>query len=250
MEHEALRALGLTEYGARAYSALVTLRTSGAPEVAEAARVPRTRIYSILKDLERRGWVEAQPTRPKSYRAVRPDTCVNRERARLDALVAKALPELEARYAEPETRFVGSLWGLQGEAAITERAERLMAGARRELLLLLPHAPPWAPSRVSRVLRAAVRRGVRLRALVGPGNLALGPALASLGAEVRIGMGPPACVVIADFEQALIVPPAPLGAQGAPPRGIWNPSAELVQFLGTAIEPIWSHADSLALQRR
>jgi Sugar-specific transcriptional regulator TrmB len=50
-----LKKLGLTEYEARAYAALVGLGEATAREIHEASRVPRTRIYDILRDLGGKG---------------------------------------------------------------------------------------------------------------------------------------------------------------------------------------------------
>jgi len=45
---EGLRKLGLTEYEAKAYAALVGMGEASAREVHELSGVPRTRIYDIL----------------------------------------------------------------------------------------------------------------------------------------------------------------------------------------------------------
>ncbi|MCX6668476.1 MAG: TrmB family transcriptional regulator, partial [Methanothrix sp.] len=55
---DGLRKLGLTEYEAKTYAALVGLGEATARGVHEKSGVPRTRIYDILRDLEGKGFVE------------------------------------------------------------------------------------------------------------------------------------------------------------------------------------------------
>src|SRR5579884_4176817 len=112
--HQALRMLGLTEYGAKAYVALVQLGPSGAADVASAGPIPRTKVYAVLGDLARRGWIESEGGRPRRWRALPPRECVRRERERMDAALEAALPALEAHYQERATRFGGPLWILDG----------------------------------------------------------------------------------------------------------------------------------------
>lgn len=51
-----LQALGLTEYEARAYTALLALGRAVPARVARQAGIPRPKIYETLERLEGRGW--------------------------------------------------------------------------------------------------------------------------------------------------------------------------------------------------
>jgi sugar-specific transcriptional regulator TrmB len=52
-----LRRVGLTEYEAKAYLALLNVHLSTAMQASEKSGVPRTRIYSVLESLKEKGWV-------------------------------------------------------------------------------------------------------------------------------------------------------------------------------------------------
>jgi sugar-specific transcriptional regulator TrmB len=54
---EKLQRVGLTEYEAKAYLALLGMHLSTATKIAEKASVPRTKIYSVLESLERKSWI-------------------------------------------------------------------------------------------------------------------------------------------------------------------------------------------------
>jgi sugar-specific transcriptional regulator TrmB len=52
---EKLRQVGLTEYEAKAYLALLNTYLSTATKVSENSGVPRTKIYSVLETLKNKG---------------------------------------------------------------------------------------------------------------------------------------------------------------------------------------------------
>ena len=62
-----LRALGMNEYEASVYSTLVGLQKATARNIHEMSGVPRGRIYEILNDLARRGFIGVEEGSPASY---------------------------------------------------------------------------------------------------------------------------------------------------------------------------------------
>lgn len=64
--------LGLSEYEARAYVALVALGSGSANIVANIAHIPRTSVYKVMARLERAGYVRRKPGRPASFTPVDP----------------------------------------------------------------------------------------------------------------------------------------------------------------------------------
>ncbi|MEA3200788.1 MAG: HTH-type transcriptional regulator, sugar sensing transcriptional regulator [Thermoplasmata archaeon] len=233
--HEALRALGLTEYGARAYAALVALGASGAAAVASAGPVPRTKVYAVLADLARRGWVEAEGGRPRRYRALPPRECFARERARLDALAEAALPALEAQMRDRATRFGGPLWILDGADLVAARALEMIARAKRDVLLVASFPLPGDERETPRALKAAIRRGAQVRLVAPDLGAPHARALAVPGAQVRQGLVPPR-VLFCDGREGLVVAPP---TKDAPVRGIYNPAPDLVKLMGGAMAAFW-----------
>ncbi len=67
-----LQRVGLTEYEAKTYLALLTMHLSTATKIAEKAGVPRTRIYSVLEALRDKGWVKVLSGVPLLFRANEP----------------------------------------------------------------------------------------------------------------------------------------------------------------------------------
>lgn len=74
-----LRDLGLSEYEASAYRALLETGPATAKELSEVSGVPMGRIYDVLGTIESQHLVRSQAaSRPKKYVAVDPDTALDR----------------------------------------------------------------------------------------------------------------------------------------------------------------------------
>lgn len=64
-----LRQLGLSEYAARAYLALLELGVAEARDVSRLAKVPVAKVYSTLDQLALKGYVVIVPETPRRYAA-------------------------------------------------------------------------------------------------------------------------------------------------------------------------------------
>lgn len=67
-----LQRIGLTEYEAKAYMALLNMHLATATQVSEKSNVPRTKIYLVLESLKEKGWVHIYSGVPMLFKAVHP----------------------------------------------------------------------------------------------------------------------------------------------------------------------------------
>ena len=130
---EGLRKLGLTEYEAKAYAALVGMGEASAREIHELCGVPRTRIYDILRDLAGKGFVEYVQGSPSYYRAVEPDRVIEKLRnelvASIDQSTSKLLSlNLEAHGSSP-------VWCVRSEWGIKNRIRDFLDNVEQELII-------------------------------------------------------------------------------------------------------------------
>lgn len=65
-----LNNLGLSDYEARAYIALISLEDGTADQIAKASTVPRTSMYKVMGTLEDKDLVVSHPGKPRRYRPV------------------------------------------------------------------------------------------------------------------------------------------------------------------------------------
>lgn len=73
-----LTELDMTEYEREALLELLSLGRTTAPDLSEAAGIPKARIYGVLDELADRGFIEVIPGRPKQFQPKAPDDILNR----------------------------------------------------------------------------------------------------------------------------------------------------------------------------
>ena len=241
---ETLQRLGLTEYGARCYAALVGLGEAEASAIADAADVPRTKVYGVLKDLVDSGWVASQGGRPVRYVAAAPDERVGAAEKTIADDAATAVRELQARREMGAQMVPMSMYLLKGAPLITQKSLELTTRARRELLVMLGFTLADEARALAAALEAARRRDVVVRLLV-PAHPLFGPIdgiehFRALLKDAR--QSPfPFRAVIADFKQAVITIPQ-VGVAPAEMTGFWNPTEAFVQALSPVLRAAWDSA--------
>ena len=176
-----LRDLGLSEYEARAYRALLRTGPTTAKDLSRASEVPMGRIYDVLNSLEQHSLVRSQAaSRPKKYVAVEPD-------AALDRLLAEKKQELEAQAEQYETvveelsteleagePVESGFWtaAVGPEETTDLLLERIAAAERR--MIVVAGAPATGfdlgtvGEAVTAELETALDRGVEIRVLLSP----------------------------------------------------------------------------------
>lgn len=162
--------LGLTEYQARVYLALLELGSSTAGQVPAVSRVPRTRVYATMKQLHEKGLVEIVPETPLRYRPVPIKRFLEQQ--------AKELREEALRLEERVDGF-SKEYAIRGELAMEERGrfeaiygrrnvrERLMKMYQETGREIIGIGTSKSPSRIVKsaiyTLAEKVKQGVTVR---------------------------------------------------------------------------------------
>lgn len=147
-----LQALGLTEYEARAYTALLALGRAVPARVARQAGIPRPKIYETLERLEGRGLSAKVGQNPLEYAPLSAREYLARSRRSFDDRLAALDRDLSRLAPDPAPEAV---YHLNGEAAIRSLAEDLTLNARR-VVFMAGDAP------LSEKLERLTPRGVAL----------------------------------------------------------------------------------------
>ncbi|ELZ82633.1 transcriptional regulator [Haloferax elongans ATCC BAA-1513] len=176
-----LRDLGLSEYEARAYRALLRTGATTAKELSRASDVPMGRIYDVLNSLEQYHLIRSQAaSRPKKYVAVEPDTALDRllesKRQELDEkaqqyqeVVDELTTELDA--AEPvHDQFWTAAVG--DDETVDLLIERLSAADESLVMVAGTPSPQFDLGAVGDLvveeIEAALERGVDVSVLMSP----------------------------------------------------------------------------------
>jgi HTH-type transcriptional regulator, sugar sensing transcriptional regulator len=163
-----LREIGLGDYEARLYLALVKRHPATGYELARSAGVPSSKVYEVLGRLQEKDlvFVTDGGGRGKRYVPVDPEELIERYRTRLTQALDGLRDDLEAIGVEEP---VGYIWNVHGRPALLDRTTQLIARADHTLLL-----SGWDEELVelASAITAAHQRKVRV-AVIDYGTLAL-----------------------------------------------------------------------------
>lgn len=127
-----LQALGLTEYEARAYTALLALGRAVPARVARQAGIPRPKIYETLERLEGRGLAAKVGQSPLEYAPLSAREYLARSRRSFDDRLGALDRDLSRLAPDPAPEAV---YHLYGHAALRSMCEDLTLNARRTLFM-------------------------------------------------------------------------------------------------------------------
>lgn len=176
-----LRDLGLSEYEARAYRALLDDSPSTAKDLSKSSDVPMGRVYDVLKDLEQRGLARSQAaSRPKKYVAVEPEAALERlleakrdELAEQESQYEAAVDELEGDLeagVPTEEGFWTAVVGPEESADLL--LERLDTATEHVVTVAGGPTPQFDVGEygdeVTSALQRALNRGAEVDVLLGP----------------------------------------------------------------------------------
>jgi sugar-specific transcriptional regulator TrmB len=158
---ERLREIGLGEYEARLYLALLRRHPATGYELARSSGVPSSKVYEVLKRLQDKDLVfVADGGRARRYIPVDPEEFVERYTSRMTRTLDGLRDVMQALGSEEQ---VGYVWNVNGRDALLERAAQAIARAERTVLL-----SGWDDelAELQPVVEAAHRRKVRVAVIV------------------------------------------------------------------------------------
>ncbi len=139
-----LTRLGMVQYEAMAYVALVGLGEGTARQIHEESGVPRTRIYDILDLMEEKGYVEVFQSRPKSYRAIPVERLLHIMRDEFEESVSLISKELSERSVSAKQKTF-PVWHIKGSISIKKQISDMIKEAKKELTIVSPRVSAIRP---------------------------------------------------------------------------------------------------------
>ena len=235
---EALRALGLTDYQARAYLALVRHGELDARTLSALSGIPYSKIYNVLEELRQAGWISTRPGRPKKYVPRPPLEAARSARMRREAelreLEATVVEELQPLYERSKARERPDIWIIRGREEITSKVREALSRATVEVLMAVPSHAHWLVEELKPSIIHLRFSGLNIRVLASED---LKEALSDLEGlvELRFRPGMFGGGIISDAREAILV----LGAGGST-MAIWSDYAELAHVAKVYFEHLWS----------
>src|SRR4029077_7472940 len=166
----ALKDFGLTEYEVKAYIALVEAGPMPASQLSTSATIPYSKIYEILGNLERKGWVESEQGRPSKYFPKPPSSALESSRLRMENTLREsqndALSELKPLYERKGVQERPDILIVRGQNNILERIKETLSRTKRELLVAMPIVPESVISAAAPLLSLMTAHGIKVSVMV------------------------------------------------------------------------------------
>lgn len=164
---ENLKTFGLTDYEAKAYSALVSLGTSSVTEVSQLCDVPRSNLYAVLEKLNTMGFVEIQKGRPILFKARDPKKVLEEA----TELKVKEIEKAKAEVSEELQKITNTekanvepslIWGIRGQEAVITKVAEIIKRSKGEIMINVPNVA-LLDGKLYEHLEQAKGRGVKIR---------------------------------------------------------------------------------------
>jgi sugar-specific transcriptional regulator TrmB len=161
---EVLGRVGLTQYEAKAYIALVGRGVGDAATLAQAASIPRTSAYKVLDSLVSKGYATPTGGKPILYRPKPPLEVAEGLKGAIGEVFEKLqlLQTLVAEHGEPQLVYL-----LNGRTKVIGKIGEILDQATRTFILTTPQIGEIREE-LGKKIGHAVKRGVQVTFITAP----------------------------------------------------------------------------------
>ncbi|MEN6291713.1 MAG: helix-turn-helix domain-containing protein [Methanobacterium sp.] len=129
----ALKSLGLSDYEIKAYVANISLISATASELSLSSNVPRSKIYEVLKSLEKKGFVEIQRGKPLKFNVIPPNEIFGKSRKQINKQLDEAEGELNLIYENQIPKVPAPMWLIHSPDKIVKKEIELISRAQKSI---------------------------------------------------------------------------------------------------------------------
>jgi len=161
---KALEQVGLTSYEIRTFTSLLKSGELTASDLSQKSGVPYSKIYEVLGDLEEKGWIGSDDSRPTKYFAKSPTTGLEATKQKADTEFKEnqnvILNELVPLYEKSGSSERPDIWVLSGAVNIVAKILDIIESCRNEVLIAVPKASEELVKQALPKLRSLHDRGI------------------------------------------------------------------------------------------
>jgi len=161
---EVLGKVGLTQYEARAYIALVARGLGDAATLATAAGIPRTSAYKVLESLAEKGYAKPTGGKPILFRPTPPLDVAETLKTAIQEVFEKLalLHRVVAEHGEPQLVYL-----LSGREKVVQKIGELLDQTTEAFILTTPQVADLRDE-LGKKVQHAVKRGVKVTFITTP----------------------------------------------------------------------------------
>lgn len=128
-----LKRIGLTMYEATAYIRLTSLISATAIEISEKSGIPSSKIYDVLKSLNKKNFITIEDGRPLIYYANSPVEVLSREKDKLDSEIEDSITRLTNIYENGVNQVQAPIWRIYGVEKIISKELEIIKRAKKSI---------------------------------------------------------------------------------------------------------------------
>lgn len=244
---EALRYMGLTEYETQTYVALTSLISGNATEISAAANVPRSKVYQVLKNLAKKGFIEMSRGKPITFTVIPPHEVFQASRNHIKDTMEMAEAELNHIYESQIPQVPAPIWLVHGQKKIVNKEMEIISRAEESLFIMGGLMFPGEPLKLKKNLKKSISKGVDVKILTSPvcivdeSEVPTKEVLEKLPVRVKFFPVPYIKLVVRDKKEMLIgfCKLSGNSAISESAIAIWNQYQEFVDTISGIYDFIW-----------
>ncbi|OWT33318.1 hypothetical protein BGI41_02975 [Methanobrevibacter sp. 87.7] len=133
---DSLKILGLSHYEAKAYISLTKLVSAKADEISEITKIPRTKVYYVLKELDKKGFIKIDHgTRPLTYSIIPPFNAYNEKKEELIKKLNYSEEKLNEIYNNQMNETQAPIWLINSTKNIINKEIELIKKSKKSIYL-------------------------------------------------------------------------------------------------------------------
>lgn len=178
-----LKRMGLNQYESKTYLALVSSGPTTATKLSDMAEIPRPRVYDVLSNLVKKGFVAEKPTRPTTYMAMPLNAAIESLKKQKTEEHKKELEELEELKNRLAKNFEGKtqinmgeeeVYVLKGRKSIYSLLGELIKNANKRIIITsTPEGLERKKREYNSLIKKAEERGIEVIIKEGPHRIAI-----------------------------------------------------------------------------
>jgi sugar-specific transcriptional regulator TrmB len=237
----ALQDLGLTSYEIKAYATLVQYGPMTAINISKQSNVPYSKVYDVLSNLERKGWIETDHSRPSKFYPKSPTTSLETMRMKIDSDRKKnetqVISELSPLFEKRGSKERPDIWIVRGQFNILTKLKEMLEACTTDLMVATPLVLDAVIDLAAPLMMTLKGKGVRIRVMctenAGENHL---KSISKWG-EIRVRSQMFAGGAISDSREVLIL----LGAdEPSSAVAIWADHPSLANFATNYFQYLWN----------
>lgn len=240
--------MGLTDYETRVYVALTSIISGTATEISDSSGVPRSKTYEVLKNLQKKGFIEIIRGKPLKFNIVPPQDVFQKARKQINDEIDEAELEINTIYENQISQVPAPIWLIYGKDKVIKKEMEIIGRAKDSIFIVGGAMFKNELEQLENSINKSIKRGVDVKMIVAPScitdgeTIDISKGIKGLNCEKKIFPVPFLKVVIRDKKEMLLIFSkfSENSVVSKTAIGIWNQYTEIVETIAGFYNIMWN----------